>query len=145
MKSKFDSKTYDENYISTLKYFITNNFAFVKNYQSPRKTEKYKKAYSCYHEREWRFVPSGKDFDIDEDNDIFALPFVEYNQIEEFNSVANKIKLKFETKDIKYLIVENQEDLQDMILFIKENYNNETEIETLISKILIYNEIEEDF
>jgi len=102
-----------------------------------------------YDEREWRYIPeyiemtnkSLLSFILKED-------FVDIDKRIEFNAkLENNFKLKFEPKDIKYIIVKNEEEVLRMVQRVNEiktKYSYE-DVEVLKTKIISMELIREDF
>ena len=60
----------------------------------------------------------------------------------------NDLWLKYEYKDIKYLIVGTERDREELIRFIKDDLSNRIDVYEqmlLISKIIIWNEMKKDW
>lgn len=95
-----------------------------------------------YDEREWRFVPknlSSSDIYVEKSKDIKPISG---------DNEKTKGYPKFEYGDIKYLIVNNDEERKNLINYIDEELKSRTKEEerTLLkSKILTVKQIEEDF
>jgi hypothetical protein len=99
-----------------------------------------------HDEKEWRYIPNiTEEYDIPE-----VLTFTSYMNEKGYKIYSESIKeyknlwLKFEYEDIKYIFVENKDDLDDLINFIIElNIDNKDKY-TLISKIITLEVIKED-
>ncbi len=109
---------------------------------SPNGIRKKEKKVTFYNEREWRFVPEKlTSCDI----------YVEINQdMKPISGDNDKTKgyPKFEYSDIKYLIVNNDDERVKLIDYIDEKLKtkaNKEERALLKSKILTVKQIEEDF
>ena len=102
-----------------------------------------------YDEREWRYIPeyiemknnSLRSFILKED-------FVDMDKRVEFNAkLERSFKLKFEPKDIKYIIVKDEEEVLQTVKGvneIKRKYSYE-DVEVLKTKIISMERIREDF
>ncbi len=117
--------------------------SFIKNYDADNKSGRYHKGYKFYDEKEWRFVPS-------ETNDnIPILPhyFADMTTDKLANEIR-KIKLGFDPKDVRYIVVEKEDEIIEMIKIIrnsKKHYNyNDNEISILSSRIITYEQIVSD-
>jgi len=104
--------------LTRLQYFIKqfeNKEEVIIEYAGKhRKFEKRR----FYDEREWRYVPSPDDF--------FFLPLEihEYDDEDKLNEANNRLKqysLTFEYSDVKYLIVQNEIERQEIIKLIGNN------------------------
>lgn len=101
-----------------------------------------------HDEKEWRFVPDIKKASTE-------LPLIiplsqmnskSYNMYSEGIKQNSNLWLKIEYKQIKYLIVHNSSDRSELIEFIlKELTINEPDKFLLISKILVFDELQEDW
>lgn len=131
---------YETAYNNTL-----NTLRYIKNYQGDliRPGKKTINAYVFANEREWRYVPP-----ITES----ILAFVPIDQIKtskqksQFNQKVKHIRLNFQPDDIKYLIVEKDEDINDLIThlrLVKGRFSFNT-VERLTSRVLTYEQIEKD-
>lgn len=105
-----------------------------------------------HDEREWRFIPnfSGLDTDLE----LVIPPELMINNTN--NSVCNaysegirekrELWLEFEYADIKYLIVDSEDNRRELIRFIiQELLMEDEEKYILISKIIVFTQIEKDW
>lgn len=125
---------------------IMNTYRYIKNYEGElwRNGRLENENYRFADEREWRFVPS-----LNEEN---VPPFVAITKIrtkiqkEEFNAKINHLRLRFQPDDIKYLVVEKEDDITNLIQvlhYAKGRFDNETR-SRLASRILTVEQIEND-
>nr|WP_269217437.1 abortive infection system antitoxin AbiGi family protein [Metabacillus sp. B2-18] len=109
---------------------------------------KYEKR-NFHDEREWRFIPDFNNIETD-------LPMVidqeqmnpkSYNAYSQGISRRPELWLKFDFDAIKYIIVSDQSDRKELIEFLIENQIGESEHDRyiLLSKILVFNELGEDW
>lgn len=102
-----------------------------------------------HDEKEWRFIPSFDDVDTE-------LPMVidkeqmnpkSYNVFSQGISLRPELWLKFDFDAIKYIIVRDHDDRKDLLEFINNNQieKNEYERYILFSKIIVFNELKEDW
>ncbi|MEE6450514.1 abortive infection system antitoxin AbiGi family protein [Gottfriedia acidiceleris] len=102
-----------------------------------------------HDEKEWRFIPSFEGINTE-------LPLVipqelmnpkSYNSYSMGISQQSELWLKFELNAIKHLIVSDQNDRKELIDFLIENQIGESDDERyiLFSKILVFNEMREDW
>lgn len=140
IKTNDTSGKYETAYNNTL-----NTLRYIKNYKGDliRPGMNTKKNYVFANEKEWRYVPP-----ITEN----ILAFVPINQIRtskqksQFNQKAKHLRLNFEPDDIQYLIVENDQDINDLIRHLREvkgRFSYDT-VDKLASRILTYEQIEND-
>lgn len=131
---------YETAYNNTL-----NTLRYIKNYKGDliRPGKNTTKNYVFANEREWRYVPP-----ITEN----ILSFVPMQKIQtssqkaQFNQKVKHLKLGFQPDDIQYLIVENDNDINDLISHlrhVKGRFSPKT-VDRLASRILTYNQIEND-
>jgi len=96
-----------------------------------------------YNEREWRFTPIDKnDYESIIPDNKFDL-----NRKEELNKKYISDKLVFEPKDISYIVLKSESERYETIQEIrniKDKYSYK-DVETLISKIITSEQIENDF
>jgi hypothetical protein len=125
---------------------IYNTYRFIKNYEAPlkRKGKSEIENYRFADEREWRYVPPLGTPDLS--------PFVPVSSIktskqtDELNKSIEHIRLKFEPEDIRYLIVEKDEEISELINHlrnVKGRFNPET-LNRLTSRILTADQIDRD-
>lgn len=125
---------------------IMNTYRYIKNYEGElwRKGELKDENYRFADEREWRFVPRL--------NTEGVPPFVAISNITtheqkvHYNNKINHIKLSFTPEDIKYLIVESEDDITELINHLqnaKKHFNLEVR-NRLASRILTSDQIEKD-
>lgn len=124
---------------------VFNVYRYMKNYEGNlvRRSGKVTKNYRFADEREWRYVPS-----LDE-KVIPFLPGGDDWNIEDLEVLMGTTKprnLHFQPDDIKYLIVENENDISSMISHLKSaksRFDRNT-IERLVSRILTVDQINND-
>lgn len=139
-KSSDTSGRYETAYNNTI-----NTLRYIKNYRGDliRPRKKIVHNYVFANEREWRYVPA-----ITTDISPF-IPIEQIRTSEEklaFNKKINHLRLNFEPDDIKYLIVEKDSDINDLINYLKttkSRFSIDT-IDRLASRILTYEQIEKD-
>jgi hypothetical protein len=140
MDSTDTSDKYETAYNNTI-----NTLRYLKNYKGDliRPNKKTKYDYVFANEREWRYVPPISD-------DI--LSFVPIDKIQtpqqksKFNRKVSYIRLSFKPDDIKYLIVENDSDINALIEHLKlvKNGFSIDIIDRLASRILTFEQIQND-
>lgn len=125
---------------------VMNTYRYIKNYEGElwRHAKLEEENYRFADEREWRFVPK-----LDTEG---VAPFVGISKIrtklqkDNFNAKVEQIKLNFKPDDIKYLVVENEADITDLINHlhsVKHKFNDEIR-NRLASRILTVEQIEKD-
>ncbi|MBW7957339.1 MAG: hypothetical protein H3C68_05540 [Deltaproteobacteria bacterium] len=102
-----------------------------------------------YNEREWRYIPflyvdeKGKQVFIKQ---ITKKDYSTGNMVELDNFLLEQIKLRFDAKDIKYIIVKNEAEILEMVDYLHEvpKYNEDS-VRVLTSRIITSEQIEKDF
>jgi hypothetical protein len=128
--------------------------SMLDNYSKCRYLFQYFKPYSgydfktdservFYNEREWRYTP----IDNNDIESIISDSNFDLNKKDEYNNKYINKKLSFDPKDISYIVLKNESERYDAIQeirSIKGKYSNEV-VQTLISKIITAEQIENDF
>jgi hypothetical protein len=126
---------------------IHNVYRYIKNYEAPLNKTGYEKIekYRFADEREWRYVPP-----LDDER---VTPFVPQNQIKttqqkiDLNEKIEGVRLHFQPEDIKYLIVENDTEISELISHLlhakQERFPTEV-LDRLKSRILTFDQIQTD-
>lgn len=115
------------------------------------KNEFYGDEINFYNEREWRYFPGI----VPSDNpDYIALPFipiikdtVKFNfakTIEMQNKEAESKPLAFTNNDIKYIIVKNDDEINELIQYLRNENLFQDSFDILVSKITTAKRIKED-
>lgn len=125
---------------------ILDAYRYMKNYEGELiRDEIVTPNFRFADEREWRYVPSLSDLRVDE-------PFVAITNIstraekEKYNNKIKDVKLRFNANDIKYLIIEKESEITELINHIKhvkKHYDEESQ-ERLLSRILTSEQIKKD-
>jgi len=115
----------------------------MKNYEADLVTAKINiKNYRFADEKEWRYVPSKKDAHMIIKKEIYQL----YK--DQVNNKIKHLRLKFEPKDIKYLIIDNDAEIPELIDFLckaKGSKNSYNDLERLKTRLITSRQIIEDF
>lgn len=146
-------------------YRILQLFCFFKHNLSQRwdkkKLEFSDKAVDFYDEREWRFV--SELYTEKQINEIISkssipLAFISATtydkndlkqfaeEIEKFNKILKLNPLTFLASDIKYLVVETEEEVKELVKFLSTSprHKDSPDLELLYSKITTIKNIEQD-
>lgn len=129
---------------------LMNTYRYMKNYEGDLIREIEGKMvttpnYRFADEREWRYVPPFETEGVE--------PFIAISRIDskpkkdKYNSEISHIRLPFQPEDIKYLIVERDEDILDLIRHLdiaKQRFDPNTK-KRLTSRILTLDQIKNDF
>jgi hypothetical protein len=148
----------DYNELTTDYMNIFNTYRYVKNYEAPLQRKGHEKIekYRFADEREWRYVPpldnSSLSNSLDNRSNSSITPFVPISSIKtekqksELNFSISHIGLHFEPEDIRYLIVERDEEISELInhlVLVKERFNPQV-LDRLKSRILTAEQINLD-
>ncbi|MBD2699838.1 hypothetical protein IC229_04270 [Spirosoma sp. BT702] len=125
---------------------ILSVYQYLKNYEGPlvRGEKLINKNYRFADEREWRYVPNLRD--------TGGQPFIPISKIDThekkmyYNQKIDHLSLNFQPDDIKYLIIEQDEEISDLIRHlknVKQKFDKLT-IERLSSRILTAEQIRRD-
>ncbi|MEL1245822.1 abortive infection system antitoxin AbiGi family protein [Flavobacterium sp. DGU11] len=125
----------------------TTKFAcFTKNYEG----ELYRKGllkdskYKFYDEREWRYVPQGKD--LAKHGDYCMLDNKEYlSDKQNFTGKINRYELKFSIDDISYIIVKDENEIPILINTLSKYFTENDKLKILFTKIITSEQIINDF
>ncbi|MEJ7821612.1 MAG: abortive infection system antitoxin AbiGi family protein [Chitinophagaceae bacterium] len=140
-------------YLTNIKNFKTLNsqnslipyFKMEEGYITNSKGKQLRKRF--YDEREWRYVPFNAiiiDFDGFDEDEIRKTR-LNYENDQLISSTA-KYLLPIEYKDITYIFVQGEEDVNPLIKSIKSlGLKNEEVVDNLIAKIVTARQIERDF
>lgn len=121
---------------------------YVKSFEG--KSNKNGDNVKFYNEREWRYIP----FIFEDDelkqtlvNILTKEEFKGPNCLQKNNKEVERFKLGFDPKDIKYIIVEKEHEVLEMVEYlhnVKSKYDNDT-IKILTSRIITSEQIKNDF
>jgi hypothetical protein len=124
---------------------VLNTYRYIKNYESD--VERDGVLYQDVRhadEREWRYVPS---LSLNINYPISTISRVDTkDKKRRLNATLDHIRLSFKPDDIKYLIIDNENEISEVIKHLKkakERFDDEV-IEKLISRILTYEQIKKD-
>ena len=119
---------------------------YMKNYEGPlqRKGKAVVENYRFYDEREWRYVPEISEFGK------MMLTEVEFNNPIIKDKVAAKIakmKLGFHANEIKYIIINSDEEIHEFIRHLKDVKGDKysmNDVEKLTTRIITADQIKTD-
>ena len=121
---------------------LLNMFRYIKPFKGDFiRNGKLRKNYKFYNEREWRYIPDLKKY--------YALTEEAFQDLKKHKEKDEKLKvtkLTFEPKDIKYIIIKNEEEISGMVealQHIKSKYDPHT-VKILTTRIISYKQIKED-
>jgi hypothetical protein len=127
----------------TAKKNTLNILRYMKNYEADLlRGRKITKNYRFSDEREWRYVA-----DINSANIKFLITKAEYDKNKHGRLLPN-VSLKFEPRDIKYIIIKNDNEIEHFINLLR-NAKGKTytqfDIERLTTRIITAEQIKSDF
>ena len=130
---------------------LSNFIRYIKPYEGKffRNDNYLKNKVKFYDEREWRFTPS-RDFLLDKKiKDSYSREyFIDPVKKRALNiKLAKHIKLNFEPKDIRFIIVENDEDIPEMINHLEKIFGDKStsnELKLLSTRLISIEQILED-
>ena len=120
--------------------------AYAKNYSGHLKRRSVDNPnYKFYDEREWRLVPNSKEIN----NADFSIKLIDYEKDKDkYNQKIADCRIKFEAKDISYIIVEKTSQIPELIKFLRDDYSDKCsakELDLLFSKICSTEQILADY
>jgi hypothetical protein len=126
---------------------------FVKPYEGDlwRGSDYLHKKIRFYDEREWRFCPDIPIVDNPEEDHPTAFLskkyFLNTEHLQRANSALKKFKLSFEPRDIKYIIVNKENDILGMINTVRETKSKYSydDVQILTTRIISMEHVFEDF
>jgi hypothetical protein len=125
---------------------------FVKPYEGKLwRSGKYcEEKITFYDEREWRFCPNIPMPPVPNQPRSFISKksFMQPDEIREENIMLEKFKLSFEPKDVKYIIVDKEDEILEMvnkIINIKQTKYTHADLQILTTRIISMEHIFEDF
>lgn len=128
--------------------YLLTNLLYMKPIEGKMLRNKMYEICNFHDEKEWRFLPDINNIETD-------LPMLipqhlmnptAYSSYSDGIRKCEKLWLKFEYKYIKYIIVETVQDRQELIQFIMNDIAADSyEKYILISKILVFDELKEDW
>jgi len=134
--------------VNNYKNYLLTNLLFIKPLDGEMFQDGSYVSKNFHDEREWRYIP---DFNSVDTELPLLVPQEQLNP-KAYSSYSNGIQqrpelwLEFEYSVIKYLVVESDSDRNELIAFIINEINASiTEKHLLISKILVFNELREDW
>lgn len=122
---------------------IVDPLRYMKNYQATlkRRNEPERPNYIFADEREWRFVP---DIEKSKGKPVIAArkSILTQDDKRKYNEYYDNDRLHFSQKDIKYIIVKHESDVEKMIDYLNEKYGSKNRlIPRVLSTELIANDM----
>lgn len=118
-------------------------FRYIKTYERDLQRDgKMIKNYKFYNEREWRYTP-----DIEKKPMIVSAKLYQADK-DKFNSKVSDIYLLPGINDIKYVILKSEDEISDLIDFLRKQFKKSStagDLDTLITRIVTVQQIKTDF
>lgn len=130
--------------ISTARKELIDSFKFIKPYQG--KWQKGSKIPAgepeliYYNEREWRYCPLLDDFKV-----LSGVKTGSDKVKELLNKKLKSLYINFEPSDVKYIIVKRNDDINEFVSVINKLKISTKQKNELITKIITFEEINEDY
>ncbi|MBY0541169.1 MAG: hypothetical protein K2P52_07140 [Campylobacterales bacterium] len=137
----------DSNILTQKQKQVIDILRYLKNYQ----TDLTRKGniipnYRFSDEREWRYVP-----DINEECEFILTGHkdtISTKEMEKANLSLSNLKLEFEPNDIKYIIIENEDEITDFINILRNDKGKKFsyhDIDRLTTRFITVEQIKTDF
>lgn len=134
----------ESSYTDESQNFLLSQMCFLKPIEGVMARNEKEEYKNFTDECEWRYVPKFETLDLP-----VVLKDSEIVQKYTFNNAliyANETWLKFTIDDIKYLIIKNKDDLDRLLeIVLKKSELNPVDQHKLSSKIIVWDEMREDF
>lgn len=135
----FKEKTIDA--IDEIEQEMIDSFKYIKPYKGIwHKGKRHNKELIYYNEREWRYCPLLKDFAV-----LSAVIKENKKEKEKVNKKLKPNLLKFDARDVKFIIIKNKKNITDVTEVIRKMGIDEERKNELITKIITFEEIKEDY
>jgi len=132
----------DNETIDGIQQEMIDSFKYIKPYIGNwQKGKRVRNKIIFYNEREWRYSPLLKQ------HAVLSGVFKENrNEVKKINNELKKNVIKFEVKDVKFIVIRNKKNIPVIAKVINEIPEiSDTQKNELITKIITFEEIREDF
>ena len=138
----FRKRTNDDETIDSIEQEMIDSFKYIKPYAGNwQKKIKYRKKIVFYNEREWRYSPL-----LHEHAVLSGVIKENKNEIEKLNKTLRETVIKFEVKDVKFIVIKSKKNIPVVAKAIHDMPGiDDTQKNELITKIISFEEIREDF
>lgn len=141
---KFDKEHEAEEIISQARRELIDSFKFIKPYQGRwqkgKEISREKEDIVYYNEREWRYCPS-----LAKSKVLSGIKPVAKKIQANLNNGLKKKLIRFTPEDIKFIIVNQKNEIDEFIKTINSMSITKKEKNELITKIITFQEINEDY
>ncbi len=132
----------DNETIDGIQQEMIDSFKYIKPYIGNwQKGKRVRNKIIFYNEREWRYSPLLKQHAV-----LSGIFKENRNEVKKINNELKKNVIKFEVKDVKFIVIRNKKNIPVIAKVINEipeiSYTQKNE---LITKIITFEEIREDF
>jgi hypothetical protein len=134
----------DDKTISGVRKELVDSFKFIKPYQGRwhkgKKIDDGQPDIIYYNEREWRYCPV-----LDEYRILSGIKTYNKKKKDNLNSDLRNDLIKFRSDDIKFIVIKSKSEIDDFVLEIKKMKISPSEKNKLITNIISFEEIKEDY
>jgi hypothetical protein len=141
----YRNKGFSSKAVDIIEAEMIDSFKFIKPYKGiyhkGKKIKNGTKAIVYYNEREWRYCPSVHQYSV-----LRATIPDNKQEKEKLNRKLREDLIKFETKDVKFIVIKGKKDF----LIVSKTINDmvdldDTQKSFLLTKIISFEEIREDY
>ncbi|MBK6482331.1 MAG: hypothetical protein IPG01_04160 [Chitinophagaceae bacterium] len=141
---RYDEEHEAEEIISQARRELVDSFKFIKPYKG--RWQKGKEILSTnddviyYNEREWRYCPP-----LQESKVVSGVTAIARKRQVRLNRALKKKLIHFNPNDVKFIIIKEKSEIDEFIKIILAMDINKKQINELITKIITFQEINEDY
>lgn len=128
---------------NTAEDYLLSQMYYLKAIQGTMERDKKKIFKNFTDEREWRYIPDVKGSDLPQ-----AVPETEIFSVFTLNEALKESRncwLQFGAADVKYIILNSDEEFNQIVDVIKSKGLETTLVDRLISKIIVWSDVKGDF
>nr|WP_067063883.1 abortive infection system antitoxin AbiGi family protein [Mucilaginibacter sp. L294] len=130
--------------LSTIDSKLLDVFRYMKNYEADLiRNEDITHDYKFADEKEWRFVP------VKKDANYMVIKKNSYLKAKDnANNLLSALRLQFEPKDIKYIIIKHESEISEFINVVRDSKGKKytlNDVERLMTRIITVEQIQTDF
>jgi hypothetical protein len=141
---KYDKTHEAEETISTARRELVDSFKFIKPYQGRwqkgKIIEEGENDIVYYNEREWRYCPLLSQYKV-----LSGVKISNKKEKDVLNKSLKNKMVKFNVDDIKYIIIKKKNEIEEFVTVIDKMKLNQKQKNELITKIITFEEINEDY
>lgn len=138
----FGIRTKNDETIDNIQQEMIDSFKYIKPYTGNwQKGKRLRKKIIFYNEREWRYSPL-----LSEHAVLSGIIKENRNEIKKINADLKKSLIKFEVKDVKFIVIKSKKNIPVVAKAINDMPGiSDTQKNELITRIISFEEIREDF